>query len=111
MPDFHTISKFPGQGVEKRPECGQVTRAKRRRKLEPVLADTISQWHHAAEKFFGQIAAVTQRSVMRNGGRKLKAKAEIIGSLFTPTLNNFCSGEGIKRGIAFNTVNMSGMVA
>lgn len=53
MPHFYAVGEAMWQGVEKLPEGGQVARAKRGGKLEPVLANTVAQRRHPGEKLVG----------------------------------------------------------
>jgi hypothetical protein len=46
---------------------------------------------------------------MRNGRRKLKAEAKVIGSLRLPARNNLGFWQRVECGIALNTVNMTGV--
>ena len=107
--NLHAVGKFPGQGIQELPERRQVARSKRGRKLQPVLADAVCQKRHPAKEFVGQLTAVSQRGLVRNGRRKLEAEAEVVGRLFPPARNNLGFRERIEASVTLDAVNMSGV--
>ena len=109
MTDFDAVGKHLWQGIEKMPESREIAWAKGGGQLQPVLTDAAFQRRHSGQEFVLQIIAIAQGRLMGNGRREFKTETKCIRRLCVPACHNLRFWQRIQRGVAFHTVNMTGV--